>query len=98
MYWLRSILYLCLEVSSIGKFITLYGDSVLVMAKLQLCIVRTCSWFSMRFMHAVVEALMNSCVIRSLKTDLRFAALKFAGGIERRNVGLTKMLSKVHVS
>ena len=32
----------------------------------------------------------------SLKTDLRFAALKFAGGIERRNVGLTKMLSKVH--
>ena len=34
----------------------------------------------------------------SLKTDLRFAALKFAGGIERRNVGLTKMLSKVHVS
>ncbi len=34
----------------------------------------------------------------SLKTDLRFAALKFAGGIERRNVGLAKMLSKVHVS
>ena len=34
----------------------------------------------------------------SLKTDLRFAALKFAGGIERRNVGLRKMLSKVHVS
>ena len=29
----------------------------------------------------------------SLKTDLRFAALKFAGGIERRNVGLTKMFS-----
>ena len=36
--------------------------------------------------------------VDSLKTDLRFAALKFAGGIERRNVGLTKMLSKVHVS
>ena len=33
----------------------------------------------------------------SLKTDLRFAALKFAGGVERRNVGLTRMLSKVHV-
>ncbi len=32
----------------------------------------------------------------SMKTDVRFAALKFAGGIERRNVSLTKMLSKVH--
>ncbi len=40
----------------------------------------------------------NINTLSSLKTDLRFAALKFAGGIERRNVGLTKMLSKVHVS
>ena len=35
-------------------------------------------------------------VYASLKTDLCFATLKFAGGIERRNVGLTKMLSKGH--
>ena len=33
----------------------------------------------------------------SLKTDLRFAALKFAGGIERRNVRLTKNQSIPYV-
>ncbi len=33
---LVEINFISLEVSSIGKFITLYGDSVLVMAKLQL--------------------------------------------------------------